>query len=88
MAIKKIEDDYFLLNRETCTFHSFNRTGTFLWELVTEGYSYKTMVQKLIQQFDVTQQQAEEDAYSFLMDLQDNGIITICGSLGMEDSIR
>ena len=74
---RTIEDELFILNRPRANIHSFNPTGTFIWKQLIQNVSTDQIGAALMEEFDVSHQQATEDLFSFMMELNDNGLITI-----------
>ena len=52
-----------------CLF-TLNETGSFLWERLAEPRSFGELAAALVDEFDVTPQQAEADLTRFLNDLE------------------
>jgi hypothetical protein len=89
LSMRKIDTEHFILNRATSTFHSFNRSGTYLWEHIQKGFSFEELVDKLVNRFEVSRELAEKDTFEFLMTLQDQHIIKVISPLnGEKDKSR
>ncbi len=86
LSIRKIDNEFFILNRKTSALHSFNKTGTFLWDHIQKGYTLKNLINKITTRFEVSKKQAEEDIFSFLISLQDQHIIKIKDELKIGNS--
>lgn len=57
---------------------SLNETGKFLWDKLEEGSDAETLVDDLINEFEVERHIAEADVGAFLHDLQDKGLVREC----------
>jgi Coenzyme PQQ synthesis protein D (PqqD) len=75
LSIRKIEKETFVFNRKDCQVHSFNRSGTFLWEIVQKSASHSAAVDAMFDEYDVDRQTAEKDVREFLDNLVDIGLI-------------
>ncbi len=52
-----------------------NETGSFLWKRLTENTDIQTLVDALTEEYDVSREDAEKDAQSFVTMLLDAGIL-------------
>lgn len=52
-----------------------NETGSFLWKKMTEDTDLQTLVTALTNEYDVSKEDAEKDARSFVTMLLDAGIL-------------
>lgn len=52
-----------------------NETGSFLWKKMTEDTDLQTLVTVLTNEYDVSKEDAEKDAQSFVTMLLDAGIL-------------
>lgn len=52
-----------------------NETGSFLWKKMTEDTDLQTLVTVLTNEYDVSKEDAEKDARSFVTMLLDAGIL-------------
>jgi PqqD family protein of HPr-rel-A system len=75
LAVRKIDNELFVYNRDKALVHSFNRTGVFLWEVIDAGAAYDDILARLTATFDVDQQTARADLDGFIARLRDLGLI-------------
>jgi hypothetical protein len=75
LAVRKIEEELFILNRKTSRIHSFNATGAVLWEMTQQGCPSDRMASALVERFDVQSATAEKDVSEFLAGLLEQGLI-------------
>lgn len=52
-----------------------NDTGAYLFNLLQNGADEKTLVEKLVADYEVSREQAENDVSSFIKKLRDAGLI-------------
>ncbi|MCD8368996.1 MAG: PqqD family protein [Clostridiales bacterium] len=52
-----------------------NDTGAFCWDYLLQGISEKNLVNKLVSEYDVTMEQAEQDVKGFLDTLRETGCL-------------
>lgn len=77
LSCRTIGDEVFALDRKHSKIHTFNRTGTFIWNLLPQNLSSDAMAQSISDRFEVSLEQAHEDVFDFLMTLSDNALIEI-----------
>lgn len=53
-----------------------NEVGAFIWSKVDGLNSVRAISESICAEYDVDQKEAEEDALSFLIDLEERGVIT------------
>jgi hypothetical protein len=64
-----------LLHLDRGTYHSLNRTSTFVWELLTGSNSLEEILSTLCNQFDVSEDVACEDLTHFIAMLRLKGLV-------------
>jgi hypothetical protein len=76
MSIRRIENEIFLYDRKESLIHSFNETGTFLWEHY--GPSCATpqlLAARLAETFEVDVETARNDADEFLKNCVEKNLL-------------
>jgi hypothetical protein len=56
--------------------HSFNETGSRIWELLADELTVKEIVVQIRGEFEVSEEQAQADVIAFLEELAAKGIVT------------
>jgi hypothetical protein len=64
-----------IFNTETADVHVVNRTGTLILEGMQRGNSIKTIVDGLVERFDVPRDIAETHTYEFLDTMRTGGFL-------------
>jgi hypothetical protein len=77
LSIRKIEEETFVFNRKDSEIHSFNRSGTFLWDILVKSGSRSAAVDSMVGKYDVDRKTAETDVRKFLDNLVSAGLIEI-----------
>ena len=54
---------------------TLNATGAYLWDLMENDQTVTSLVEALLDRYDVSKEQAEEDVKSFLAKLEETGAI-------------
>lgn len=78
--LRKVADSYVVVpvNRMTLDFNgiiNLNETGAFLFNLLQSGAEKQELVDKMLAEYDVTQQKAESDIDSFIQKIKDADIL-------------
>ena len=56
--------------------HSFNETGSRIWELLADEPTVKEVVAQIRSEFEVGEEQAQADVIAFLEELAAKGMVT------------
>ncbi|MBM6896269.1 PqqD family protein [Pseudoflavonifractor capillosus] len=54
---------------------TLNETGAFLWKQLEQACTQEQLVQALLQEYEVSQEKAQESVEQFLGELQSNGFV-------------
>ena len=76
LSVRTVGGELFILNRETSDIHSFNRTGTFIWEQLCSATPLERIPGLLALRFETSQEQAGRDLADFLDALERGRLIT------------
>jgi hypothetical protein len=57
--------------------HSFNETGSRIWELLAEELTVGEIAARIRGEFDVSEEQAQRDVITFLEELAAKGMVTL-----------
>ncbi len=72
MKLKKlaISEDGFIFDPTTGNSFTTNKTGLFILTLLKEGYTTEQIVEKIVQTYEVSKEEAERDLLDFLEKLR------------------
>ncbi len=78
--LRKIADSYVVVpvNQMTLDFNgiiNLNETGAFLFELLQNGAEREELVEKMLDEYDVTRDKAEKDIDTFICKIKEADII-------------
>ena len=78
--LREIADDYIIVpvGKTAMEFNGMitvNETGAFLWKLLIEGTTKAELLQAMLEEYEVSAEEAEADIDEFLQLLQDNQIL-------------
>jgi len=54
---------------------TLNETGAFFWELLEKGTTIEKMLEKVVEEYDVSSEKASKDINNFIEKLQKEGIL-------------
>lgn len=79
-VLRQIGDDYIIVpvGKTALSFNGMitvNETGAFLWGHLVNGINRDKLLQRLVDTYEVTQEEAERDLSEFLNILYDNMIL-------------
>ena len=77
LTIRKVGEEVFVLDRNQSVLHSFNKTGIRLWEGLSQGASVEQLVERILEEFEVSREQATGDASKFVEVCRDRGLISV-----------
>lgn len=63
---REMEGQTVMLHLESSMYLGLNRTGSSLWPLIAEGTTVQALVDRLVQDYDVSAEQASSDVDAFL----------------------
>ena len=72
-----MDDELVLLNVETGNYFVLDRVAARIWELFDDSISFDEIVKKIVERYEVSFKQAEDDIHDFLKELQNKGIVEI-----------
>jgi hypothetical protein len=65
-AYSEIDGEAVILELGTGVYYSLDSVGTHIWELMEEQISFADMILKILDEFDVSQEQCRKDVMQFL----------------------
>ncbi len=78
--LREIADDYIIVpvGKAAMEFNGMitvNETGAFLWKILTKGATKEELLHAMLEEYEVSAEEAEADINEFLQLLQDNKIL-------------
>ena len=74
-ASRVLAGEAIVLTPNDSKIHSFNETGSRIWELLDEEPTVKEIVAQIRGEFEVSEEQAQRDVIAFLEELAAKGIV-------------
>ncbi len=75
VASRAIKDETIVLDLRSSTYLSTNPAGTVLWHELEAGTTRSRLVRALLEEFEVSEEQAAADVDAFLEDCQRRGLL-------------
>lgn len=72
----EVDDHVVLLNIESQEFYTIDLLAKEIWQLLEAGESKSAIVRRIVEQYDVSQRQAEVDSNAFLQQMITAGLLT------------
>lgn len=75
VAYREIKGEVFIVDTESSFLHKLNETASFIWKCIKKGLEEKEIVENLIDEFDVSYEEAKKDLVEFLELLKEKKLI-------------
>lgn len=77
VVFRDLEGEIVLLNLKTGIYFGLNPMGTRIWHLLRAHESLQKVLDSLVEEYEVTKAQCEEDLLSFVAVLREKGLIEL-----------
>ena len=77
---REIDGEVVVLDIERSHYLNLNATGCVLWLMLAEGATTRQLVDKLIDEFDVTESTARGDVEAFIASCRESGLLADTGT--------
>ncbi len=85
VAARVIDGQAVVITPADSVLHTFNATGTWLWERVASPVRLVDLLQEVVKEFEVDRDAAEKDLLRFFESLNAKGLVKIASSLSEGD---
>lgn len=75
LSVRKVGNELFVYDRNHSLIHTFNATGTLLWEALAENLPIEAAITRLTAAFDIDEATARKDSELFLNQLKSLGML-------------
>ena len=76
LLFNEIDGEVVMLSIENSEYYGMDKVGSRIWELLENPMSFKEIVARLRDEYEVTEEQCVSDTLAFLNKLQDKKLIT------------
>ena len=77
LLFNEIDGEVVMLSIENSEYYGMDKVGSRIWELLEQPVSFKVLVAKLMEEYEVSKQQCAEDTLAFLKKLTDKNLVII-----------
>jgi hypothetical protein len=76
LLFNQIDGEVVMLSIENSEYYGMDKVGSRIWELLEQPVPFRELVAKLLEEYEVSEQQCTADALAFLKKLDDKKLIT------------
>jgi hypothetical protein len=77
LLFNHIDGEVVMLSIENSEYYGMDKVGTRIWELLEKPLRFKQLIAKLMDEFEVSEEQCTNDTLAFINKLQDKKMILI-----------
>ncbi|MBN1983242.1 MAG: PqqD family protein [Chitinivibrionales bacterium] len=77
LSIKKLDSEFYILDRQNSMIHCMNKTGSLIWEMLSTGASIQSIVETLTNTYEVSEETARNDLHEFFASCEKQKLIFI-----------
>jgi hypothetical protein len=77
LLFNQIDGEVVMLSIENSEYYGMDKVGSRIWELLEQPVSFKELLGKLMQEYEVSEKQCTEDILAFLKKLEDKELVLI-----------
>jgi len=75
LAAREVAGELYIVDIEAETLHALNPTAAFIWECLKKGLTAEKTASCLVAEFEVTPEEAQNDADLFIETLKTKGLL-------------
>jgi len=75
----EIDDEVVMMNIDTGKYYGMDAIGSRIWELIEDEIQVKDLIDKLMEEYDVEEEQCRKDVLEFLNQLNANKLLQVSG---------
>lgn len=79
-AYRVIDGEAVIVDLDSSELYSLNPTATVIWEACEEEVTLEEVVDKIVEEFEVEREVAEEDCVGFVEEFSENGLLMLAES--------
>lgn len=72
---RRVGEEMVLLDMTRGTYYGLDPIGARIWQLIADGASLAAIVEKLLEEYDVTRTQLESDVETLVGELEGRGLV-------------
>jgi hypothetical protein len=75
LLFNAIDGEVVMLSIENSEYYGMDKVGSRIWELLEQPVSFQELVAKLMEEYEVSEQQCTDDTLAFLKKLTDKNLV-------------
>ena len=75
LLFNAIDGEVVMLSIENSEYYGMDKVGSRIWELLEQPVSFQVLVAKLMEEYEVSEQQCTDDTLAFLKKLTDKNLV-------------
>ena len=72
-----IDEEVVMMNVNSGKYYGMDTVGSRIWKLIAEEIQVKDVIKKLMEEYDVSEEQCKKDVLEFLNELYENKLVEI-----------
>ena len=68
----RLNNEVSLLNEHNGMYYALDEIGSVIWDMISEPITLKAIINKLVSEYDITQEECERDVLRFLIEMHKN----------------
>lgn len=73
----EIDEEVVMMNIGTGKYYGMDVVGSRIWELVKKKIQVKSLIDKLLEEYDVSEEECKNDVIEFLRQLESNNLVEV-----------
>jgi hypothetical protein len=73
----QIDGEVVMLSIENSEYYGMDKVGSRIWEMLEQPHSFKALVTILMEEYEVSEQQCNDDTLAFIKKLTDKNLVII-----------
>ncbi|MCC5904791.1 MAG: PqqD family protein [Balneolaceae bacterium] len=74
-----IDDEMVMFDADAGKYYGLNRVAASAWNLLEESKTVEELCKELLEIYDISEEQCQQEVLNFLPDLEDKGLIKVIG---------
>lgn len=75
LLFNEIDGEVVMLSIENSEYYGMDKVGSRIWELLEQPYSFRGLITKLIEEYEVSEEQCNKDTLAFIKKLTDKKLV-------------
>lgn len=77
VLVQEVDNEILILDRKDNKIHQLNATASFIWKKCDESHSIEFIIKELINDFEISPEEARKDVLDTIRLLQENNLLEL-----------